>query len=363
MPRELVALSVRTPGLREYQDAPLKPNEVRVRTEYGSPKHGTELHMYRGDSPFGDSHFDAAERVFLPGGGPVGSFPLALGNVAVGVVTEVGSEVDGVAVGDRVVVDPSLTNVPDGSRLAGGGDLYGELAIIGGTRDGGYAELCLAPATHVHRIPDGMSYQKAATFPTCWLTAWHALYEIGELQAGETILVHAAGSGVSVAAIQLARWTGARVLATAGTDEKCDKAIALGADAAVNNRTHDVAEWARAQTGGIGVDFVFDHVGPALFAASLHALRPRGRLVNAGNTTGDQATIPSLGHLFHMGLKIMGSDPYRYEEFPQCWEVFCANDFHSAVDTVWPLREAAAAQQQMLESRFFGKILLDPTAS
>jgi NADPH:quinone reductase-like Zn-dependent oxidoreductase len=164
-----------------------------------------------------------------------------------------------------------------------------------------------------------------------------------------------------VAAIQLAHWTGARVLATAGTDEKCEKALALGADAAVNNRTHDVAEWARAQTGGAGVDFVFDHVGPALFDASLHSLRPRGRLVNAGNTTGDQATIPSLGHLFHMGLKIMGSDPYRYEEFPRCWEVFCAHDFHSAVDTVYPLREAAAAQLQMLESRFFGKILLDPT--
>jgi NADPH:quinone reductase-like Zn-dependent oxidoreductase len=308
------------------------------------------------------NHLDLVQRhgwYTLPGF----TLPHIAGSDVAGDVVAVGSDVDGVAVGDRVVIDPSLTNVPDGSRLAGGGDLYGELAIIGGTRDGGYAELCLAPASHVYRIPDGMAYEKAATFPTCWLTAWHALYEIGGLQPGEVLLVHAAGSGVSVAAIQLAHWTGARVLATAGTDEKCEKALALGADAAVNNRTHDVAGWAREQTDGVGVDFVFDHVGPALFDASLHSLRPRGRLVNAGNTTGDQATIPSLGHLFHMGLKIMGSDPYRYEEFPRCWEVFCANDFHSAVDTVYPLHEAAAAQQQMLESRFFGKILLDPTAT
>jgi NADPH:quinone reductase-like Zn-dependent oxidoreductase len=307
------------------------------------------------------NHLDVVQRhgwYTLPGF----TLPHIAGTDVAGEVVAVGSEVDGVAIGDRVVVDPSLTNVPDGSRLAGGGDLYGELAIIGGTRDGGYAELCLAPASHVYRMPDGMSYQKAATFPTCWLTAWHALFEIGELQAGETLLVHAAGSGVSVAAIQLARWRGARVLATAGTDGKCAKALTLGADAALNNRTHDVAEWARAQTGGAGVDIVFDHVGPALFDASLHSLRPRGRLINAGNTTGDQATIPSLGHLFHMGLTIKGSDPYRYEEFPRCWDVFCAHDFDSAVDTVWPLRDAGAAQQQMLESRFFGKILLDPTA-
>jgi NADPH:quinone reductase-like Zn-dependent oxidoreductase len=164
-----------------------------------------------------------------------------------------------------------------------------------------------------------------------------------------------------VAAIQLARWTGARVLATAGTDEKCDRAVKLGADAALNNRTGDVAAWAREQTDGIGVDIVFDHVGPALFEASLFSLRPRGRLVNAGNTTGDTATIPSLGHLFHMGLRIIGSDPYRYDEFRQCWEVFCANDFEGVVDTVLPLSQADAAQHQMLESRFFGKILLDPT--
>jgi NADPH:quinone reductase-like Zn-dependent oxidoreductase len=306
------------------------------------------------------NHLDLVQRFgwyTLPGF----TLPHIAGTDVAGEVVAVGAGVDGVAVGDRVVVDPSLTEVPAGSKLAGGGDLYGELAIIGGTRDGGYAELCLVPATHVYPLPPTMSYAKAATFPTCWLTAWHALFEAGRLTAGETLLVHAAGSGVSVAAIQLARWTGARVLATAGTDEKCDRALKLGADAALNNRTGDVAAWAREQTDGVGVDIAFDHVGPALFEASLFSLRPRGRLVSAGNTTGDTATIPSLGHLFHMGLRIIGSDPYRYSEFGECWEVFCANDFEGVVDTVLPLSQADAAQHQMLESRFFGKILLDPT--
>src|SRR3982750_3994173 len=102
MPRELVATAVREPAIREYDDAPLGPGQIRARTEYGAPKHGTELHMYRGDSPFGDSHLDPELRAFVAGGAPSGRFPIALGNVAVGRVTEVGSAVEGIAAGDRV---------------------------------------------------------------------------------------------------------------------------------------------------------------------------------------------------------------------------------------------------------------------
>jgi NADPH:quinone reductase-like Zn-dependent oxidoreductase len=278
----------------------------------------------------------------------------------VGTVVEVGDEVDGVSVGDRVVVDPSLAEVPEGSKLAGRGDLYGDLGIIGGTVDGGYAERCLVPATHVHRIPASMGWHHAVCFPTAWLTAWHALFPVGRLAAGETMLVHAAGSGVSMAAIQLARHTGARVLATAGTDEKCAKALELGAEAACNNRTTDVAGWARAQTGGRGVDLVFDHVGTALFGASLFSLGVRGRLVNCGNTSGDTATIPSLGFLFHMGIQILGSDPYRYEEFGEAWSVYCGNGFVAPVDSVYPLAAGAEAQGKMERADFFGKIVLEP---
>ncbi|MEZ5251863.1 MAG: zinc-binding dehydrogenase [Ilumatobacteraceae bacterium] len=187
-----------------------------------------------------------------------------------------------------------------------------------------------------------------------------ALFPVGRLAAGETMMVHAAGSGVSMAAIQLAKHAGATVLATAGTDDKCGKALALGADHVLNNRTGDVTGWAREVTQGAGVDMVFDHVGPALWAPSMFALAPRGRLVNCGNTTGDAATIPSLGFMFHMGIQILGSDPYRYGEFGEAWEVYCGGGFRAAVDSVFPLAGGADAHRKMERSDFFGKIVLEP---
>jgi len=288
------------------------------------------------------------------------SFPHVAGMDVAGEVVEVGSKAVDVSVGDRVVIDPSLAGVAEGSRYAGMGDLYGELGIIGGTVHGGYAEYCVAPASHVHRIPDGMSFDDAVTFPTCYLTAWHAIFEVGRLQPGETVMIHAAGSGVSVAAIQLAAKRGATVLATAGTEEKCRRAIELGATAACNNRTDDVTGFARAQTRGAGVDMVFDHVGPALWAQSMFSLKPRGRLVNCGNTTGDSATIPSLGFMFHMGIQLLGSDPYRPEEFAPAWQEFCRGGYQVVVDSSFPLAEAGAAQDKMQNNDVVGKILLKP---
>lgn len=288
------------------------------------------------------------------------TLPHIAGMDVAGVVSAVGSEVEGVAVGDRVVVDPSLAGVDDRSKLGGRGDLYGELGVIGGTVDGGYAERCLVPASHVFPVPDGMSLQDAATFPTCYLTATHALFDVGRLQAGETVLVHAAGAGVSVAAIQLAIDAGATVFATAGTDEKCARALEMGVSAALNNRTGDVAGWARGLTAGKGVDLVVDHVGTALFGPSLFALGARGRLVTCGNSSGDQATIPSLGYVFHSGISILGSDPYRPDEFAPAWERFCHGGFDVHIDSTFPLAAAADAQQKMLSNDVFGKILLIP---
>ena len=305
------------------------------------------------------NHLDVVQRngwYTMPGY----TLPHIAGMDVVGTISAVGSEVTRVKVGDRVVVDPSLAEVPDGSMYAGMGDLYGDLGVIGATVAGGYAEKCLAPDTHVHLIPESMSWHEAVVFPTAWLTAWHAVVTTGRLQAGETMMVHAAGSGVSMAGIQLAKHLGATVLATAGSDDKCARALELGADFVLNNRTGDVTGWAREVTAGAGVDMVFDHVGPALWAQSMFSLKPRGRLVNCGNTSGDTATIPSLGFMFHMGIQILGSDPYRYDEFVEAWKVYCAGSFAAPIDSVFALSDAAAAQDKMLRSDFFGKILLQP---
>jgi NADPH:quinone reductase-like Zn-dependent oxidoreductase len=288
------------------------------------------------------------------------TYPHISGMDIAGTVAATGSAVTSVAVGDRVVVDPSMSGVAAGSKLAGRGDLFGELGILGATADGGYAELCLAPATHVYPVPDDMPIEHAATFPTCWLTASHGLFDVGGLQGGETVLIHAAGSGVSVAAIQLAKHAGATVLATAGTDEKCSRALQLGADHVLNNRSGDVAGWARGITNGAGVPMVFDHVGTALFGPSLFALGVHGRLVNCGNSSGDTATIPSLGYVFHSGITIKGSDPYRPEEFGPAWRTFCEQRFHVAIDSEFLLADAGAAQEKLGSNDVFGKILLRP---
>ena len=287
-------------------------------------------------------------------------FPHIAGMDIAGTVSAVGDAVPNVSVGDRVVVDPSLAGVAENSKLAGRGDLYGDLGIIGGTVAGGYAEKCLVPASHVYIVPADMPLEHAATFPTAFLTAAHALFDVGQLQAGETVMIHAAGSGVSTAGIQLAKEAGATVLATAGTDEKCARALALGADHVANNRTTDVAGFAREVTHGAGVNMVFDHVGTALFGASLFGLGVHGRLVNCGNSSGDEATIPSLGYLFHSGIKILGSDPYRPEEFGPVWDKFCSANFEVVIDSEFDLADAGQAQDKMMQSDFFGKIVLKP---
>lgn len=307
------------------------------------------------------NHLDVTQRngwFAMPGF----QLPHIAGMDVVGIVTAVGAAVTNAKVGDRVVVDPSMANVPGGSMRAGKGDLYGELGVIGATFDGGYAQLCLAPETHVYPVPETMSWHQAVVFPTAWMTAHHALFDVGQLRAGETVMIHAAGSGVSMAAIQWAKWAGATVLATAGSQMKIDKALELGADFACNNREEDLPAWARANTAGRGVDMVFDHVGEALWQASMFSLAPRGRLVNCGGTSGQSPTIPSLGYMYHMGLRLIGSDPYRYEEFGAAWASYCANAavFKPTIDSAFPLSEGAAAQEKLLSGKFFGKIVLEP---
>jgi NADPH:quinone reductase-like Zn-dependent oxidoreductase len=280
-----------------------------------------------------------------------------------GIVTEIGSDVSLVKVGDRVIVDPSLCNVPEQSKMAGRGDLYGELGVIGANANGGYAEKCLVPETHLYQIPHNMTWHKAVMFPTVWMTSHHALFDIAKLKAGETVMIHAAGSGVSMAGIQWAKNAGAVVLATAGSDEKCAKALELGADFACNNRKTDIPKWVRGLTDAKGVDVVFDHVGEALWATSIFSLAPRGRLVNCGNTSGDAPVIPSLGYMFHMGIQLLGSDPYRYEEFGRAWKQYCESDFKPIVDSVFSLSEGAQAQEKLSSGNFFGKIIIEPQSS
>ena len=283
--------------------------------------------------------------------------PHIAGMDVVGEVIDAGDT--GVAVGTRVVVNPAV-HCGDCEWCRAGDDGYCPATrVVGGNAPGGYAELLAVSASHVYPIPDRISYEEAVTIPTIWSTAWHGLVVTGDLRIGEWVMIHAAGSGVSTAAIQLAKKIGARVLATAGSERKLAFARKLGADAAVNNREGDIVAVAREVTGGRGVDMVFDHVGPALFQPSVFALRPRGRLVFCGSTSGVDATF-NLPYAYHFGIKLLGADPYSYAEFAEMLDFYWTAGFEAVIDSEFPLERAADAQIKMESGDVIGKIVLRP---
>lgn len=285
--------------------------------------------------------------------------PHIAGMDVAGDVVEVGTEVVGIRCGDRVVINPSLHCGSCHLCRRGLDGFCPDVAVVGGNRPGGYAELCAVPATHVYRLPDGVGYEEAATVPTVYSTAWQALVVSSRLSIGETLLVHAAASGVSVAAIQLAKRAGARVIATASSQAKLEVAQRIGADVVVNNRSEDVVARVRAETGGEGVDAVLDHVGPALFDASLRSLRPRGRLLFCGTTTGAVATV-NLPHAYHLGISLIGVEPYSYTEFGRMLDYYWAHEFVPVVDSSYSLAEAAEAQERLAGGQALGKVVLVP---
>jgi NADPH:quinone reductase-like Zn-dependent oxidoreductase len=285
------------------------------------------------------------------------TLPHIAGMDVAGEVIAVGPAVTSVGVGARVVVNPAVQCGECELCRAGDDAFCPDTRVIGGNHPGGLAELLAVPASHVYVIPDGISEVEAATVPTIYSTAWHALFPSGDLRLGESVLIHAAASGVSVAAIQLAKRAGATVIATAGSEPKIEFARKLGADFAFNNRQDDWVAKVREATGGKGVDMVFDHVGPALFQQSLFALRIRGRLVFCGSTTGVNATF-NLPHAYHFGMRLIGADPYSYEEFGRMLAHYWSAGYEPVIDSQFPLDEIAAAQQKLESGDVIGKVVI-----
>jgi NADPH:quinone reductase-like Zn-dependent oxidoreductase len=285
------------------------------------------------------------------------SLPHIAGMDVAGEVVAVGCAVDTVRAGDRVVVNPAVHCGECGLCISGDDGMCGSTRVIGGNHPGGFAEWCAVPATHVYPIPHGVDYARACAMPTNYSTAWHALVVTGRLAIGETVMIHGAGSGVSLAAIQIAKRAGARVVATSGSDAKLEVARQVGADVVVNHRRSDLVAEARAATDGRGVDMVLDHVGPALFQQSIFAIRPHGRLVFCGTTTGVEATF-NLPFTYHFGISLLGADPYRYAEFEQlleyCWQ------FEPVIDSEYALSDIHAAMERMERGESVGKIVVRP---
>lgn len=261
----------------------------------------------------------------------------------------------GPALGARVLVDPvSTCGVCE--RCTSGLAPYCEaLRTVGSTRPGGFAEQVAVPAASCFAIPPGMSPVEATALPVAAMTAWHATVAVGKVAPGETVLVNGAGSGVSIAAMQLAKAAGATVIGTAGGPAKIERALAAGYDHCIDHRDGATAEAVLAITGGRGVDLVVDHVGPALFQQSVEAMAMEGRMVFCGTTTGTEVQL-ALTSVYWWGRSLLGAGGYQRAEFPQM--LAAMTGITPIIDAVYPFDELADAQQRMAGGDFFGKLVV-----
>lgn len=231
---------------------------------------------------------------------------------------------------------------------------------------GGQAERVVAPAVTVFSLPDSISAVDAAALPVNYLTALHMLREFGRLAPGQSVLIHAAASGVGTAAVQLAKLLGARVFATAGSDEKLALAESLGADECINYTRQDFAEIVKAKTAGRGVELILECVGGEVFDRSLQCLAPLGRLITYGVAGGVPATVLTPLLLFS-NISVIGFHLERYyqarpdrEPMHEILRLVVARQIRPIVSTTFPLAEVARAHDYLAGRKTRGKVLLVP---
>ncbi len=331
------------PEVLEYAEAPdpsVGPGEILVRVKACSVNH-LDLWIREGIPAY---------RISLP------HIP---GADVAGVVERVGAKVTRVAVGDRVVLAPGLSCGRCEWCRMGADNRCVSYGIRGATVPGGYAELVQASAGDAVPLPEGLGFETAAAFPLVFLTAWHMLVGRARLREGERVLIHAAGSGIGHAAVQIAKYLKATVYATVGSDDKRAKAQALGAEAVINYRRERVEERLKTLTEGRGVNVVFEHVGPATWEGSVRSLATGGRLVTCGATSGPTVSL-DLRYVFSRQLSILGSMMGTRRELDLLVQLVASRALNPVIDSVLPLHEARAAHERMGSRDLFGKLILVP---
>ena len=303
------------------------------------------------------NHLDVWARGGLPG--IEIPLPHILGNDIAGLVCEVGELVSWVRSGDEVMLQPGVSCGHCVECLSGRDNLCRDYDIIGYRRHGGYAELVAAPGVNVIPKPKNLSWAEAAALPLVTVTAWHMLVTRANVQPGEDVLVHAAGSGVGSIGIQVAKLRGARVIATASSDDKLAKAKVLGADEVVNYSNDDWPKEVKRLTNRRGVDVVFEHTGAATWPGSIASLKPNGRLVTCGATSGFAAQT-DLRQVFYRHLTILGSFMGSKSELLEAMKFVENRKIRAVIDQELPLAEARRAHELMENRAQFGKIVLKP---
>ncbi len=285
------------------------------------------------------------------------TLPHILGADVAGEVAELGSDVTAFEPGDRVVVNPGISCGRCEYCIAGEDAECVEYKILGEHVPGGYAEYVAVPAANVLPIPVDMPWANAAAAPLVYMTAWRLLVTKARIRPGEDVLILGAGSGVSTAAIQIAKLAGCTVFTTSSSEEKLRRAKELGADILINYKE---MAWSKAVwelTGKRGVDVVVDHVGQATFKDSVRSLRRGGRLVSSGATTGPLVEL-DMRYLFWRQLSVMGSSMSSRREFEDVMKLVFMGRLKPVVDKVFPLEKAAEAHAYLGRGEQFGKVVL-----
>lgn len=283
--------------------------------------------------------------------------PWIVASDACGVVDAVGSAVTNVSVGELVVVNPGISDRTCAYCHIGEHSLCLRYKILGEHQSGTAAEYITVPAANVRNIPKETDARMAAAFTLATLTAWRMVHTRARVQAGERVLIWGIGGGVAIQALQICKALDAEVWVTSRSNEKLERARALGADHTLNSSSDDVAAILRQATAKAGVDVVIDDVGRSTWPASLKSLARRGRLVTCGATSGPMADI-DVRRLFWNQWTILGSTMGNDAEFEAIVGELRAGRLHPPVDSVWPLEQGKAAYARLEAAEQFGKVVI-----
>lgn len=281
--------------------------------------------------------------------------PHISGSDAAGIIEEINGE-SFLKVGQEVVLNPAI---PCGTcPRCKNGEACELVKIFGVKNQGSYAEYIVAPISQFYPKPQNVSFAEAAAFPLTFLTAWYMLAGRANLRKGETVFVWGASGGLGSSAIQVAKHLGAKVIAAAKSDEDAKQIREIGADEIVIYPKGNVENEVKNLTNGLGVDVVFESVGEKTWSTTLAMLRPFGRVVIAGTTSGDMGT-QDLSDIYVRQLSIFGARMGTKEEFAQVLELVAAGKLKPIIDKTFSLKDAAEAQRRMAEGKQFGKIVLE----
>ena len=283
--------------------------------------------------------------------------PWVMGADATGIVDAVGGAVQGIAPGDRVMVNPGLSDRTCEYCVAGEQPLCPRYRLLGEHAPGTLAEYVVVPAANVRVVPASIPDEAAAAFPLATLTAWRMVVTRARVEPHDTVLIWGIGGGVALAALQIVKRIGAQAWVTSGSDDKLARARALGADETFNHREVDVAREVRARTAKRGVDVVIDNVGESTWSKSLGALGRAGRLVTCGATSGPMVQT-DVRRLFWNQWTIMGSTMGNDAEFDAITAELGAGRLLPPIDSVFDLADGRAAFERLASGEQFGKIVV-----